>query len=49
MIIVLLITMLIKRYVGISWIALSFLSLVIWFLVLNLLVRWRPDRIVDDE
>jgi FtsH-binding integral membrane protein len=49
LVIVLLLTLLVKRYVGLSWTSLGCLTGVVWFLVLMLLIRWRPDQIVDEE
>lgn len=51
MVIVLLIVLLLKRYVQLPWAGLACLTVGIWFAVLLLLVRWRPDRVSegDDE
>ena len=49
LIIVLLLTLVLKRYVGISWTALGCVTGVVWFGVLMLLVRWRPDRVLDED
>jgi hypothetical protein len=49
LVIVLLVTMLVKRYVGLSWTSLGCLTAVVWFLVLMVLIRWRPDAIVDED
>lgn len=49
MVIVLLIVLLLKRYMQLPWTALAFLTLGIWLAVLVLLVRWRPDRVTEDD
>ncbi len=49
LIIVLLVTILLKRYVGLSWTALGCVTAVVWLAVVTLLVRWRPDQVVDHE
>lgn len=49
LIIVFLLTVLLKRYLHLSWLALGVMILAIWFGVLLLLVRWRPDRVIDDD
>jgi hypothetical protein len=47
LVIVLLLTVIVKRYTGVSWTGLACITAVVWFGVLMLLVRWRPD--VADE
>lgn len=49
LIIVFLLAIVVKRYVHLSWTSLGCLTAAIWFGVLLLLVRWRPDRVVDEE
>ena len=49
MIIVLLLVIVFKRFLQLSWIGIGLLTLVIWFGVLLLLVRWRPDEVVDTD
>lgn len=49
MIIVLLLVIVFKRFLQLSWIGIGLLTLVVWFGVLLLLVRWRPDEVVDIE
>ena len=47
MVIVLLLVIVLKRAINLSWLSMGLLSLVVWFAVLLLLVRWRPDEVVD--
>jgi len=49
LIIVFLLALVLKRYLSLSWTGLGCITGVIWFGILMLLVRWRPDRIPDDE
>lgn len=49
LIIVFLLAVAIRRFVQVGWVGFGVLLLVVWFGVLMLLVRWRPDRIVDEE
>ena len=49
LVIVLLLTLLLKRYMGLSWTGLACITGVVWFGVLMLLVRWRPDRVLDED
>ncbi|MGH2560117.1 MAG: hypothetical protein ACRDJH_13715 [Thermomicrobiales bacterium] len=49
LVIVLLLVVLLKRYLQLPWLMLIVLTAIIWLLVLTLLVRWRPDEVVDDE
>ncbi len=49
LIIVFLLAIVLKRYVPLSWTSLGCVTVAIWFGVLLLLVRWRPDHIVDEE
>ena len=49
LIIVLLLVLVLKRFMHLSWIGLGGLSAAVWFGVLVLLVRWRPDRVADDD
>ena len=48
LIIVFLLALVLKRFMHLSWLGLGVLLLGVWFGVLLLLVRWRPDY-VDDE
>ena len=45
LVIVFLLIVVLKRYIQVSWISLAILTALIWFGVLTLLVRWRPDRV----
>jgi hypothetical protein len=49
LIIVLLLLLLVRRYLQVSWPVVALLSVATWAGVPTLLVRWRPDRIVDDD
>jgi hypothetical protein len=49
LVIVFLLTIVLKRYMGLSWIALGLVTAVIWLLVLTLLIRWRPDVVEDED
>ena len=49
LIIVFLLALVLKRAVHLSWIGLGFIAFAVWFGVLLLLVRWRPDYVEDDE
>jgi hypothetical protein len=49
LIIVLLLLMVIKRFMQPSWGALACLTIFVWLGVLTLLVRWRPDHVIDDD
>ncbi len=49
LIIVLLLMMVVKRYLPVSWPMLGCLVFFTWAGVLILLVRWRPDRVVDED
>lgn len=49
LVIVFLLTIVLKRYIGLSWIALGLVTVVIWLLVLTLLIRWRPDVVEDED
>ena len=49
LIIVLLLAIVVKRFMPLSWTSLGCLTMAIWSGVLLLLVRWRPDRVVDEE
>ncbi len=49
LIIVFLLAIVLKRYVHLSWTSLGCLTAAIWLGVLVLLVRWRPDPVVDEE
>ena len=49
LIIAALLTIVLKRYVHLSWTFLAVVVFVIWFGVLTLLVRWRPDVVVDED
>ena len=49
LIIVFLLALVLKRAVHLSWIGLGIITIAVWFGVLLLLVRWRPDRVEDDD
>lgn len=49
LIIVLLLMMVVKRYLAVSWPMLGCLVFFTWVGVLILLVRWRPDRVIDED
>lgn len=49
LIIVFLLVIILKRYMGFSWTGLACISGVVWFGILLLLVRWRADEVVDDD
>ena len=49
LIIVTLATIILKRYFHLSWNVLFCFAVVVWFGVLTLLVRWRPDVVVDED
>lgn len=49
LIIVFLLALVLKRFMNLSWIGLGCITGVIWFGVLMLLIRWRPDRVLDEE
>lgn len=49
LIIVFLLLVIAKRYIQLPWSMLIVLTGVTWFGVLMLLVRWRPDVVVEDE
>ncbi len=49
LIIVALSTIVVKRYLQLSWNVVACFSLLVWFGVLTLLVRWRPDVVVDED
>jgi len=49
MVITVLFLLLVKRYLNLSWAGMGIMTLVIWFGVLALLVKWRPETVVDDE
>lgn len=49
LIIVFLLVVVLKRYMQLPWITLIILVGVTWFLVLLLLVRWRPDIVTEEE
>jgi hypothetical protein len=49
LIIVLLLVLVIKRFMHLSWTGLGIVTIGVWLGVLLLLVRWRPDRIIDEE
>ncbi len=49
LIIVLLLVVVLKRYLQLPWTMLLVLVAVVWFGVLMLLVRWRPDVVVEEE
>jgi hypothetical protein len=49
LIIVFLLAVVLKRFLSLSWIGLGLLSIVIWLGVLTLLIRWRGDRVADED
>jgi hypothetical protein len=49
LVIVLLLVMVLKRFMQIGWGALVCLLIFVWLGVLTLLVRWRPDRVIDED
>ena len=49
LVIVLLLLVILRRYLQVSWTALACLVFFTWFAILALLVRWRPDRVVDED
>ena len=49
LIIVFLLVVILKRYMQLPWMMLIILVFVIWFLVLMLLVRWRPDIVTEED
>lgn len=49
LVIVFLLVVVLKRYLQLPWITLLILVAVVWFLVLLLLVRWRPDIVTEEE
>jgi len=49
LVIVFLLALVLRRFVGIGFVGFGVLLLAVWFGVLLLLVRWRPDRVVDED
>ena len=49
LIIVFLLLVILRRYLQLPWTMLLLLVVATWFGVLMLLVRWRPDVIVEDD
>ncbi len=49
LIIVLLLIMVLKRFLVVSWPMLGCLVFFTWIGGLILLVRWRPDRVIDED
>jgi hypothetical protein len=49
LIIVLLLLVIFRRYFQLSWAGMFCVSFLVWFGVLMLLIRWRPDRVIDEE
>ena len=49
LIIVLLLALVLKRFMSLSWTGLGCITGVIWFGVLMLLIRWRPDSVLNEE
>ena len=49
LIIVLLLLIVLKRYLQVPWPVLGGLVFFTWVGVLTLLVRWRPDQILDED
>ena len=49
LIIVFLLLVILRRYLQLPWAMLLLLVAAVWFGVLILLVRWRPDVIVEEE
>ena len=49
LIIVLLMLVVVKRFVSVSWPVLGCLTVAVWLGVLALLIRWRPDVVEYEE
>ena len=49
LIIVVLILLVLKRVTRVPWAVFLCIAVLIWVAVLTLLVRWRPDRVVDED
>ena len=49
LIIVFLLVVVMKRYLQLPWTMLLVLVALVWFGVLMLLVRWRPDVVVEED
>lgn len=49
LIIVFLLLVILRRYLQLPWTILLLLVVATWFGVLMLLVRWRPDVIVEED
>jgi len=49
LIIVFLLLVILRRYLQLPWVMLLLLVVVVWFGVLMLLVRWRPDVVVEND
>ncbi len=49
LIIVLLLLVILRRYLQIPWTGVVCLVFITWYAILMLLVRWRPDRVVDED
>jgi hypothetical protein len=49
LVIVFLLALVLRRFVGIGFVGVGVLLVAVWFAVLLLLVRWRPDRVVDED
>ena len=49
LVIVLLLLVVLRRFITVGWLGTGILVLVIWYGVFALLIRWRPDRVLDDD
>ena len=49
LVIVFLLAIVLKRFLRLSWLGLGILLVAVWFGVLLLLVRWRADRVAEDD
>jgi hypothetical protein len=49
LIILVLLALVLKRFIGLSLGGLGLILLVVWLGVLLLLIRWRPDRVSDED
>ena len=49
LVIVFLLLVILRRFIAVGWIGTGILVLVIWYGVFALLIRWRPDRVVDED
>ena len=49
MVMTVMLLLLVKRYLRVSWTGTAIIAVIIWFAVLALLVRWKPDQVVDED